>query len=274
MLPTPHARRCGLDRIPTIRASELSDVLGFAENVQYLPHTPNLVDRKMERDDIQVIRYLMRNLKPRRHLEFGTWQGAGTLAVLEETEATVWTINPWGGESSDTGAPVYSSTYDANTLPSSVRSSFPGPLLWRDGASFEVRTDAGGMIGRMYREVGYGGRVCQIFADSREWDISNYPPGWFDTALIDGAHNEEVVINDTYKALALVRDGGLILWHDYCPVARVLDAAESCRGVVAAIDAIGHDLQGLFDRMWWIEDTWLLLGIVRYSSALGFRSIM
>jgi predicted O-methyltransferase YrrM len=270
MLLAPHARSCGFDRVPTIRASELPDALRFAEKFQYLPHSPNLVDRRMERDDIQVIRYLMRNLKPRRHLEFGTWQGAGTLAVLEETEATVWTVNLWEGESSEVGAPVYSSICDADTLRALMRSSFPETGVRGGAPPFEVRTDAGGMIGRIYREAGCGGRVCQIFADSREWDISNYPPSWFDSALIDGAHDQEVVINDTYKALALVRDGGLILWHDYCPVPRVLEIAISCRGVVAAIDAIGPDLQASFDRMWWIEDTWLMLGIVGRRQRHGY----
>jgi predicted O-methyltransferase YrrM len=256
------ARARGLDRVATIRPSELPDALGLAETLRYLPHSPDLVDRKMERDDIQVIRYLMRNLRPRRHLEFGTWEGAGTLAVLEETEATVWTINPWAGESSESGTPVYSSIYDRDSLSAPMRAPLePEARLPHDDTSIEVRTDAGEMIGRIYREAGCGGRVCQIFADSRDWDIGNYPPGWFDTVLIDGSHDSEVVINDTYKALALVRDGGLILWHDYCPIPRVLDIATSCRGVVSAIDAIRHDLQDAFDRLWWIEDTWLLLGI-------------
>jgi hypothetical protein len=119
------------------------------------------------------------------------------------------------------------------------------------------------MIGRFYRQAGYGGRVCQIFSDSRRWDISNYPRNWFDTALIDGAHTPDIVISDTFKALALLKGGGFLLWHGYCPVPEVYQVIPSCTGVVAAIDAIRDELEHELENLWWIEDTWLLLGVVR-----------
>ena len=46
-----------------------------------------------------------------------------------------------------------------------------GPITYR-------RSDAGGYIGRIYREKGLGNKVCQIYCDSRDWDSSNYPPGF------------------------------------------------------------------------------------------------
>ena len=52
----------------------------------------------MEVDDAPILRYLYRNLKPCRHLEFGTWQDQGALYVLEEFHATVRTINFLEGE--------------------------------------------------------------------------------------------------------------------------------------------------------------------------------
>lgn len=36
-----------------------------------------------------------------------------------------------------------------------------------------------------------------------------------DACFIDGDHSEDVVYHDSYRALTLVRNGGIILWHDY-----------------------------------------------------------
>jgi len=69
-------------------------------------------------------------------------------------------------------------------------------------------TDTLGFIGRLYLERELGHRVCQIYCDSRQWDTSAYPPEFFDTVLIDGGHQREIVISDTRKALPLLRSGG------------------------------------------------------------------
>ena len=68
----------------------------------------------------------------------------------------------------------------------------------RDAATATwVRTDAHGLIGRKYLNAGWGNRVCQIYADSRDWDTRHYPRGFFDSAFIDGGHAYDVVANDT-----------------------------------------------------------------------------
>jgi len=36
-----------------------------------------------------------------------------------------------------------------------------------------------------------------------------------DACFIDGDHSEEVVYRDSFRALTLVRNGGVIIWHDY-----------------------------------------------------------
>lgn len=56
------------------------------------------------------------------------------------------------------------------------------------------RTDAGGYIGRIYRERGLGHRVRQVYCDSRDWNTANYPADFFDSVLIDGGHQPDVVI--------------------------------------------------------------------------------
>ena len=125
------------------------------------------------------------------------------------------------------------------------------------------RTDAGDYIGRIYREKGLGKRVCQIYCDSRDWDTSNYPADFFDSVLIDGGHQPEVVINDTRKSLQVLRPGGLIMWHDFCPFPEIRSQFESVKGVTAGIETMLPELQSQLKRLCWINPSWILVGIKR-----------
>jgi predicted O-methyltransferase YrrM len=44
-------------------------------------------------------------------------------------------------------------------------------------------------------------------------DLDQLPP--CDVVFIDGDHSSKVVAHDTALALAAIRDGGLVIWHDY-----------------------------------------------------------
>ena len=57
-------------------------------------------------------------------------------------------------------------------------------------------------------------RYTQLLCDSMVFDPSPYLDS-IDLALIDGAHDLLQVKNDTLKVARMMRDGGLILWHDY-----------------------------------------------------------
>lgn len=217
-----------------------------------------LTQWQMEIDDAPIFRYLYRSFRPRRHLEFGTWQGTGTTYCLEECEATVWTINLPGGEMGGDGGWAYHRDFAADeALPAwaNRRTTRSGRVV--------CQTDALGFIGREYLAKGLGHRVCQIYCDSTQWDTANYPAGFFDSALIDGGHSEPVVVSDTRKALALLRSGGLILWHDYCPDAQVERQCESVRGVLAAIASQREWLATQLADLFWVEPSWILLGVKR-----------
>lgn len=207
----------------------------------------------MEVDDAPIFRYIYRNFRPRRHLEFGTWQGAGTLYCLEECDATVWSINLLEGEVFKDGAVSYG--VDDNERASAQE--------WARKIGLEVKdwpqTDSLGYIGRFYLEKGMGNRVCQIYGDSTKWDISNYPPGFFDTALIDGGHQEDVVISDMAKAFQLLRSGGLIMWHDFCPP--IYDKFETTLGVMRAIHQQWEWINEQTLKLFWIYPSWILVGI-------------
>lgn len=244
--------------IAEVSVKSLHSRLGFKDPLDYPTSSLSkpLTEWKMEVDDAPIFRYIYRNFQPRRHLEFGTWQGTGVLYCLEECDATVWTLNLLQGELQPDGTWAYSSNFkNVRKLPSWVKKRITGINTAR------CQTDALGFIGRYYLEAGLGHRVCQVYTDSRQWDIRNYPPGFFDTALIDGGHAEDVVINDTDKALYLVRSGGLIMWHDYCPREDVLSRCTSTAGVKKAIEQMQSELDVQLKDIFWIDPSWILLGL-------------
>jgi predicted O-methyltransferase YrrM len=216
----------------------------------------------MEKDDAPILRYLFRNLKPRRHLEFGTWQGFGTLCCLEECSATVWTINHPDGELKTDGSWAYSQKFsEEEKLPSvSKNVIFDNPNN-PERPFMYYQTDCLGFIGRMYIDAGLGHRVCQIYSDSRKWDCSNYPEGFFDSVFIDGGHKCDIVHNDTLKAIPLLRSGGIILWHDFYIDNSLHDNLEAVNGVTKGIDTLQSYLQKELSAMFWLDRSLLLMGV-------------
>jgi predicted O-methyltransferase YrrM len=215
---------------------------------------------KMEEDDAPILTFLYRGHRPKRHLEFGTWEGWGTVLCLEACDATVWTINLAGGEIRPDGTWAYGHrVFDTSNAPEEVISQTFGEDEL--GPRTYHRTDAGGYIGRLYREKGLSHRVCQIYCDSREWDTSNYPEGFFDSVLIDGGHQAEVVISDTRKALPLLRPGGLMIWHDFCPLPEIRSQFESVQGVTEGLRTLLPEMNHQMDSLNWINPSLILVGI-------------
>jgi len=58
--------------------------------------------------------------------------------------------------------------------------------------------------------------IRQIFSDSKSYDEEPLR-GAVDLVFIDGAHTRSYVESDTRKALSMLREEGVILWHDYKP---------------------------------------------------------
>ncbi|UOD35545.1 class I SAM-dependent methyltransferase [Deferribacteraceae bacterium V6Fe1] len=237
--------------VKTIELTNLNKILNSYEELN-INNNKSLALWKMDIDDQPIFRYIYRNVKPRRHLEFGTWQGAGLLYCLEECSATVWTINLPFGEfvNGDITYGVYTDELE------SVKA-------WANKIGFEWKsshqTDTFGFIGRHYLNKSLGNRVCQIYCDSRDWDTSNYPKSFFDSVLVDGGHQTEVVKNDTEKSIPLLRSGGIMIWHDYCPP--VYDDFECVKGVIDAIELMKENLSLYFKNLYWINPSWILFGI-------------
>jgi hypothetical protein len=248
-----------------VPASQLHKVFGFRERLQVLQTTLEkpLADFKMEVDDAPIFRYMYRNFKPRRHLEFGTWEGTGVLLCLEECDATVWTMNLLQGERRPDGTWAYGREFsDSEPVPEWANKQ----VVLDSGANrIYYQTDSRGFIGRHYLEKDLGHRVCQIYCDSRNWDSSNFPPDFFDSVFIDGGHTKDVVLNDTIKGLAVLRPGGLILWHDFYISNEPLAGGSSPLGVVEAIQENISFLKSHLSDLFWINPSWILVGVRKGS---------
>ena len=82
----------------------------------------------------------------------------------------------------------------------------------------------------LYEGTEVAGRIEQLYGDSKQFDERPYA-GSCDLVFVDGSHAYSYVVSDSAKALAMVRPGGLILWHDYSP---------ECRGVFRALNELSR----------------------------------
>lgn len=59
-------------------------------------------------------------------------------------------------------------------------------------------------------------RIIPLYGDSASYDFSLYHKR-MDLVFVDGAHSYDYVCKDSESALAMIRDRGVIAWHDYAP---------------------------------------------------------
>lgn len=59
-------------------------------------------------------------------------------------------------------------------------------------------------------------RIVQLRGDSADFDFTPYYKR-MDLVFVDGSHAYHYVRKDSESALAMVRDSGAIVWHDYAP---------------------------------------------------------
>lgn len=212
----------------------------------------------MARDDGPVLAQIIRFLKPLRHLEFGTWQGYGSKLVLQNSQATVWSINLLEGEHHSNGLPAY-------TEPLSVTGrgkGLLGEITFRiTNKKQVVQTDAYEQIGSLVHAAGLVNRLNQIYCESTKWEASAYPGGFFDSILIYGGHQADVVASDTRKALPLLREGGVVLWHDFCLDQDVRKKFPHVNTVIAGVEAVAEEIKKHGISLYWINPSWLLCGI-------------
>jgi predicted O-methyltransferase YrrM len=250
--------------IPSISVDLLHKRLNYTNSCKYPESSrqKSFIEWNMQIDDAPIFRYLFKNIKPARHLEFGTWEGFGTRLCLEETDATIWTLNlPFGERDLADESRVCYSFNDTIEDRAAIDSWSEKVGIAKEFIKKYRRTDFIGFIGRLYLEKNLGNRVCQIYCDSREWDISKYPDGFFDSVLIDGGHFKDIVLNDTQKALKLVKPGGMVIWHDFCMNQEIYQNFKASHDVMDCLhenwDYISSNMHDIF----WIEPSFILVGI-------------
>jgi len=69
-------------------------------------------------------------------------------------------------------------------------------------------------IGDRYRNTEVEYKINQVYGDSAKFDMSPFYYS-IDLMFVDGSHHYEYVKHDSENALKMVRNGGVILWHDF-----------------------------------------------------------
>jgi predicted O-methyltransferase YrrM len=85
-------------------------------------------------------------------------------------------------------------------------------------------------------------RYQLLLADSAQLEAADLEP--VDAVFIDGDHSAQAVAHDSHLARALLRPGGIIIWHDYN------NSSVEVNGVLDRLVEEGWPLQTL-------RDTWL-----------------
>jgi hypothetical protein len=142
----------------------------------------------VKQHELEVLCAVARHTGARQLFEFGTFDGltAWHLALNCGPDARVWTLDlPLGH-----------------------------PARFSAGYARSADKIYGSAVGAKFASTEEAERVEQLYADSLEFDAEPYR-GRMDFCFVDASHEYEHVRRDTANALAMVRPGGVIFWHDY-----------------------------------------------------------
>ena len=143
--------------------------------------------------ELVTISSLVAHYKPLRIFEIGTFMGKTTyhLAANSPDQAQVFTLDLPQENFEQT---VAQNPYDMNLL--------------HEGKRHEV--------GYYFKNTPFQSKITQILCDSKSFDETPYAHS-IDMIFVDADHTYPSVINDTQKALRMLRNdesGKVILWHD------------------------------------------------------------
>lgn len=168
--------------LPLVRLEDIIEA-----SAEFAVVRPPRWDGSMTITEISSLCYLVAARRPRKILEIGTFQGLTTLNMaMNVSEAEVHSVD----------------------LP---------PDVHIGSTQFATADDA--IISRRgkyyYTETPAAKRIHQHYGDTATFDFLGEIGNAVDFCLIDAAHSYEYVRNDTAKVLPLMKENGLVLWHDY-----------------------------------------------------------
>jgi predicted O-methyltransferase YrrM len=133
---------------------------------------------------------LMARLRARRVFEFGTYRGVSTTQIALN-------LPPDGH--------LFTLDLPPDKMSGALRVDKPAERR------IAAETGKGNLVPDELRS-----KVTFLHSDSATFDTGPYA-GSMDLVFVDGAHSYDYVRNDTAKGLSLLRDGGVIAWHDCAP---------------------------------------------------------
>ena len=139
--------------------------------------------------ELKVICHIVRKYQPKTIFEIGTFEGRTTLNIALNTAAD---------------AKIFTLDLPASELDKTSMNIEAGEVAYVD------KKESGGRFLGSPQKV----KITQLYGDSGTYDFSLYADT-IDFMFVDGSHAHDYVINDTEKALKMVKKGGVILWHDY-----------------------------------------------------------
>ncbi len=141
-------------------------------------------------DEAMGLAILMQKCRARRVFEFGTHRGVSTsqLAANLPADGAVFTL--------DLPREDTSTRFEVNDWAEKEVANFPRK---------------GDLIPENLR-----GKVTFLTQDSALFDPKPYA-NTMDFIFVDAAHTREYVVNDSEKAWAMLRPGGIVAWHDCRP---------------------------------------------------------
>lgn len=173
--------------IPKIKQEELLD-----NNAPVMLHELKSENGNVTLLELTVISNILKSSKPKTVFEFGTFNGRTTLNLAANAPE---------------GALVYTLDLPRENLhKTQLRVEIDDKLFIEkaeSGVKYKSNRDA------------VKAKIIQLYGDSAAFDFSPYE-NTIDFVFVDASHSYEYVLNDSKKALRLLRDGrGIILWHDY-----------------------------------------------------------
>lgn len=205
--------------LPQVFLSEI-----VPDNIPIKILEPLPTDGNMSLLEIVIINKLISIHKPQRLFEIGTFDGRTTLNMAANSPAK---------------SKVYTLDLPQESLSSALLPLAPGDKKFISKPA----------SGSRYKGTKYGKKIVSLFGDSAAFNFKPYANS-LDFVVIDGSHSLAYTLNDTARALSLLKKNGkgIILWHDY-------DAWE---GVTQGLNKL-YLQGGRFKRLRQIKNTSLVI---------------
>lgn len=209
--------------IPTVKLSEvIPKEISSIKIYKEIPRNGNISPL-----ELIVITKLIRYYNARNIFEIGTFDGRTTLNMAANCsqKAKIYTLD----------------------LPKAKLHYTKLPLDHGDRVYICKEITGPRFLGKVYEK-----KIIQLYGDSATFDFSPFT-NTIDFIFIDGSHSCEYVLNDSTKALQLLRNNkGIIVWHDYMV----------WRGVTKALNALYLNFH-VFKRLKQLEGTSLVCLVIQ-----------